>query len=1027
MLVVLTFWFSTTRDLRAQTPGQFPPSPVASAPLQAASYLSPQIVWRSQIAANFRDGQEEVIVLKGACELQQHSQRWTAPVMVFWDLSNPGEDVTRLLAYLESTSEEPVTIYQGGRKETRPYLFLELECSATALRQASSHGAAPPERILNLGGRVQLLPDEVQSPLYQRARQRRREYRSPIQQTQFALEAPGFDGSFLPAPAPRLQRRVIIGPRFLGEPLEIKFDSLPGSIPEEFVGTITGGVNIVVDNVPLEVNGQLILTRIDLSADRAVIWTDASHAVGSGGFDIDENTPFQVYLEGNIVVLQGGNQVKATHAFYDIQQRRGSAWNAELRTMLPDDNGLLRLRASYLRQNSAMNFHAKDAFVTTSEFGLPGYRIEASDIFLSERPAANPNRIDPFTGQVDPTDLVVTSWNNRLYIEDMPVFAVPYLSATADNPNLPIRRLDAGWSGIFGGTVEAEFDVRSLFGLDMPTTVDWLIDADYFSKRGPGVGTHGDYNLDHSLFGWQVNSTGFGRMYYINDQGHDNLGLGRRDLPIPSHNRGDIIGRNRTKFDPFTTLDAEIGYIYNNDRNFYEQYYENEFDNAKDLENLLLLKHQYDNLTASLLGRVRSNNFENESNWFPKGELTLLGQQVFGSNLLWSTQSSLGYAQLLQAEPPPDPTLDPFMPLDYYADSSGMVMMSRHELALPLNVGALNVTPYVLGEFAHWQQDLNGDDLTRWYGSAGVRSSIQFSKYMPEVQNRILGLNGLAHKVTYNMDYYFADSSADLSLIPQYNDFEENSQERFRERFLPIEFGGVLPPQFDPRNYAVRSGAGRAVTAGYHELVDDQQVFRLSMNHRWQTKVGRSDALRIIDWMELDLGMSVFPDADRDNFGETLGLINARYAWHLSPRTSLLADGVFDVFDIGQKVWDVGILSQRSARGSIYIGYRSVEADPINSDLITTSASYVLSPNLYVATFSAAYDINEGIDRGESLTITRIGEYFLFHFGLGYDRSKDNVGVAVSLEPKLGGFGTGSMRLNSLLGVKAAGNSSQHW
>jgi len=102
----------------------------------------------------------------------------------------------------------------------------------------------------------------------------------------------------------------------------------------------------------------------------------------------------------------------------------------------------------------------------------------------------------------------------------------------------------------------------------------------------------------------------------------------------------------------------------------------------------------------------------------------------------------------------------------------------------------------------------------------------------------------------------------------------------------------------------------------------------------------------------------------------------------------------------------------------MYLGYRSVQAGPIDSQFVTGSFSYVMSPDLYVATFGSSYDIAERMDRGQSLTITRIGESWLLHLGLGYDRSKDNVGIALMLEPKFGSYGGGSMQLNSLLGIQ---------
>jgi hypothetical protein len=167
--------------------------------------------------------------------------------------------------------------------------------------------------------------------------------------------------------------------------------------------------------------------------------------------------------------------------------------------------------------------------------------------------------------------------------------------------------------------------------------------------------------------------------------------------------------------------------------------------------------------------------------------------------------------------------------------------------------------------------------------------------------------------------------------------------------------------------------------------------------------------------MTLDLETSVFPDEDQ-NFGENLGLLSGRYTWNVGARTKLLANGIFDVFDGGQKIWNVGVLSQRSSRGSVYVGFRQVEAGPIDSQLLVGSFSYHPSEK-WVATFGTSFDVAEGIDRGQSATVTRIGEYLLFHAAAGYDRSRNAFGVGFSIEPKFGSYGNGSTQLSSLLGV----------
>ena len=921
--------------------------------------------------------------------------------MVLWEVSHPDAELTQILLFMESTSEVSAVCKDVNQRQTHPQFLVELSTTG---------------QITYSGGKTRDIAATTQDPLYLRARQIRNKQLGNIKTVQFIDEQqlpplPEFQAT----PVMGIRRHVTISPRFLGESLEFKVEQTEGVVPAEYVITVTGGVNIVVDNVPMRVDGQVILTRVDLTADRAVVWTNADRMTEIGSFDIDENTPFQVYLEGNLVVRQGTTAVRASHAFYDISQRRGLLMNAEIRTRLPEYDGTLRLRASEVRQFSELNYHAKNAWVTTSEFGQPKWRLEGSDIFLEERvtPGRAPN---PYTGQPD-TTLWISSHNNRLFLEDIPVAGLPYLASPAQDPKIPLRRLDVGYSGLFGVEVESAFTLEGVLGLNLPAGTDWSLEANYFSNRGPALGTRLDYDFDGALLGIPAHHRGEGHAIYQYDDGFDNLGLGRRRLLTPDDHRGRLLWHNRTDLSPFTWIQADIGHVFNNDRNYMEQYFEQEWDQGQDLENTLSIHHQFDNFSASILGSVRSNDFANQTDWYPKLDLTVLSEPVFGTPLLWSSHSSVGYAHSNPADAPLDPT-DPFAPLPYYQDIQGSVAMSRHELTLPFNLGPVNIAPYVLGEVAHWQEDLNGNELTRLYGSAGVRASIQFSKYMPGVRNALLGLNGLAHKVTYDFEYYYAESSEDFGRTPQYNAFDDNAQERFIERFIVNEFGGALPPMFDARNYAVRSGAGRSVTAPYHELVDDQQVIRLGMHHRWQTKVGPADRPRIVDWMELDLGASIFPDADRDNFGELVGLINGRYAWHIGSRTSILASGVADVFDMGQQVWNVGVLTQRPNRGSLYLGYRTVHAGPVDSQLLTGSFSYVLSPDLYVATFGTSFDISEGIDRGQSLTLTRIGEYFLLHFGFGYDRSRDNVGVALSFEPKFGSYGRGSMQLNSLLGIR---------
>ena len=73
---------------------------------------------------------------------------------------------------------------------------------------------------------------------------------------------------------------------------------------------------------------------------------------------------------------------------------------------------------------------------------------------------------------------------------------------------------------------------------------------------------------------------GFIDAWGISDAGLDNLGRDRRDLVPEADPRGRILGRHRWRHDEGAQLTAELGLI--SDRNFLEQYYEQEWDEEKD-------------------------------------------------------------------------------------------------------------------------------------------------------------------------------------------------------------------------------------------------------------------------------------------------------------------------------------------------------------------------------------------------------------------------------------------------------------
>lgn len=973
----------------------------------------------ADVAQEWSAGSERAMVLRGNCRVRHGQTTFRSEQAVVWHWTAPP---TGAMAALRGAAppRERVSVYlegnvrvdQPGRSTVEPTLFVALETRR------------PVE--FTFPHRRELVAQE--DPLFDRGLRRRRlSGRQTLLQTQLVVEddaaplGPVLQPQLLPQPGDGQLgglRRVRIFPR--GSQFFVESRPSDQTTPPEQVWIVKGGVNMLIDGVEQagipDVSGV-----VDLSADRMIIWTRTGDITDlQAELTQTPDTPLQVYMEGNIVIRQGRNVLKASHAFYDAQQDRALMLNAELRAFVPELQGDIRIRAERMRQLSRKSYHAQNAWTTASRFGRPGYRLQASDIMLDYRPQnpwigfGGPPQIDPQTGAeiVEETPWL-TTLNNQFFIEDVPLLYVPQLSGPAEDPNIPIRSATIENDDIFGTQIRTVWNLSKILSLDLPPDTEWDLLVDYLSKRGPAVGTGGRYRgVDPA--GVPGSYLGLGLGYYIYDDGRDNLGADRRSLTPESRNRGRIRWEHRQDLPYGMILFGQLGYI--TDRNFLEQYDESEFDRGIDQNTELELKQDIDNWSWSLMGRVQTNPFENTTEWYPRFDLYGLSEPLFGSPLNWTSHTSLGYARLNQAEAPTNPN-DLFVPLPYFADSEGAVLMTRHELDVPFHFGPVHFDPFVGGEAAFWDQGLAGNDLERLVGTAGVRSSLTFWRVFPHLRSRAFNLNGLAHKIVLGGEYAYTDASRSINDIAQYNEFDDNAQERFRQRLAVNTFGGVVPPQFEPRFYAIRSGAGSWVTAPYHELVDDQQVARLSLRQRLQTKVGPPERRRIKDWMILDLGASYYPDADRDNFGEEVGLLYGRYEWNVGERTKLLGSALYDVFEGGQELWDAGVLTQRSTRGSLYLGFRQVKGATLDSLLFTTSFSYAMSSK-WISTFGSAYDIAENQNRGQSLTITRVGADWIVHIGANYDRSKNNAGIAISVEPRFGPFDGTSTQLSSLLGLR---------
>jgi len=765
----------------------------------------------------------------------------------------------------------------------------------------------------------------------------------------------------------------------------------------ETVVVARGGVTVLIRDVQAELpTGQLLdLGTISLSADQVVGWLPIVTGFLSGTSSLNE-AEGEFYLEGNIVFRQGDRVIYANSMYYNVSRQYGMVLGAEAITSVPDFDGVVRLKADVLQQVASGEFIAFDAAVTSSRMGVPRYWLQSEQLRFSDQTRAG---IDASTGvPVEIHDRVITSSNNFVYFGGVPLLYWPAFTSDVQVSSFYVNSVRIKNDSIFGNQIYVDWDLFQLLGRDRPPEgVQWTLSTDYLSERGPALGTTLTYNRDR-FFGLVGPTQGTIDAWAIRDTGLDILGRGRRDLVPESEYRGRVLGRHRQYLAGDYELIGEIGYL--SDRNFLDQYFEQEWDQDKDHDtNLRLRKHYYNNL-FELSAEARVNPFFTETQRLPRLEHYLLGGSVLSDRLTWSMKNQVGYADLNIADSPLDPAQAAVTqtPLPGEADAQGIIASTRQEVAMPLELGPMKLVPFLSGEASHYGEDITGESLTRLIGQAGIRTSLPMWRIDPNVHSSLLNVNGLAHKIEFTGEYFYADSNTDFEQLPLYDRLDDNAQEEFRRRFIFTNFNGLLPDRFDPRTFALRNGMQRMVTNPSEVIADDLMQARLGLHQRWQTKRGLPGRERIVDLLRFDVDTMIFPDAGRDNFGETMGPTTYDFRYHVGDRVTLLSDGYADFFDTGLRSISAGIRSSRPGLGDVYIGVMSLEG-PISSNVVRSSYDYRLNEK-WIVSANNTYDFGSAGNVGQNIALTRIGESFLLRVGLDIDRGRDNVGVSIMLEPR---------------------------
>ncbi len=534
-----------------------------------------------------------------------------------------------------------------------------------------------------------------------------------------------------------------------------------------------------------------------------------------------------------------------------------------------------------------------------------------------------------------------------------------------------------------------------MLALRPPPGHNWRLNLDYLSKRGPAGGTDYTYRIPAEQKGEYDIGTGLIKLYAVQDDGFDILGGPRGPEPDPRGTRGRAQWRHQQEVIEGLYFQGQVAYL--SDKNFFEQYYKNEFDMGPNQETFAYLAWQRRTFGATALVEQRFNReWVTETNWLPRVDAHALGQTFLDDLFVYNVRANAGYAQLRPTEISPFPVLN----TDQRTDTGRFDLMQ--ELSAPFALGPVKLAPYGVLDLTEYTNDLTGNEIGRIVGGGGARASVPFSRLYGDVNSELLNLRGLYHKIVVGGNYRYTRSNEPYSRFPQLDRLNDDAVDQAYRNIRPIQ-SQLVPgpdgvalmnsPVFDPQTYAIRRQVENRV-----DTRDSISVLQADIRQRLQTKRGYPGLEHTIDFLTLDVSASYFPNAQRDNFGNPFAFLEYGTVWNVGDRTSFVSNGWFEPYEGGSRYWNAGVYLDRTDRTNVYLGYR--QTDPLNSKAVVLSVGYQLS-NRYYVNVGASYDFGIQQALSNSLTLTRTGTDLTMSVGFTYSAFVNTFGFQFLVVPNL--------------------------
>lgn len=457
-----------------------------------------------------------------------------------------------------------------------------------------------------------------------------------------------------------------------------------------------------------------------------------------------------------------------------------------------------------------------------------------------------------------------------LYLGPLPVFYFPYytrdLSAANDFNFVP------GYRSSFG-----PFILSSYHWILNPQ-FDSTIHLDYRERRGPGVGP--DFNFHLGKWG-----DGSLKYYYTHDDD-------------PNVSLTNSLPENRQRLhlsylaEPLHDVSIRSQVRYQGDLGIIHDFFETEYRQNPQPSTFVEVDKFWKNFSLDLYTQPRVNDFLDTIERLPDLRLTGFRQQLWNTPFYYESESSVGYYRHLFAE------------TNHFAETNNYEAAradTYHQIVLPETLfGWLNVTPRVGGRFTYYS-DATGpgattDEVNRGIFNTGAEVTFKASRVWPEFHSSLLDADGLRHIIQPSINYVFVPKPNERGTneIPQF-DYELPSL-----RLLPIEY---------PDYNAIDS-------------IDSQNVFRLGLNNKFQTK-RNGEVGNLVNW-DLYTDWRLQPRRNQSTFADLYSDLSFK------PRSWITFESL-NRYDIADNHWRMAfhtITLQPNDVWAISLGHFYLRDDP---------------------------------------------------------------------------------------------------